>query len=139
MDRTRNAAYSYGYPGFESQSLRIKSRTYGFCFFVSRQLFSPRLGSCSTSLRKRRSSTIRLRIPVSPQKSKPFRYLDGFLFCTFYKFTCITRSLSVHLHRVTNNNPNIICYETLLFSAFVKHVLDRASPSATLSESRVEC
>ena len=22
MDRTRNAAYSYGYPGFESQSLR---------------------------------------------------------------------------------------------------------------------
>ena len=23
MDRTRNAAYSYGYPGFESQSLRI--------------------------------------------------------------------------------------------------------------------
>ena len=107
--------------------------------FASRQRFSPRLGSCSTSLRKRRPSTIRLRIPVSPQKSKPFRYLDGFLFCTFYKFTCITRSLSVHLHRVTNNNPNIICYETLLFSAFVKHVLDRASPSATLSESRVEC
>ena len=24
MDRTRNAAYSYGYPGFESQSLRLR-------------------------------------------------------------------------------------------------------------------
>ena len=62
-----------------------------------------------------------------------------FVLHLFYRLSCVAQSKPVYLHRVTNNNLNTIYHETLICSAPFKHVLDRASPSATLSESRVEC
>ena len=56
MDRTRNAAYSYGYPGFESQSLRKEGNGKGCLLcFRERILFASlkrRSRNESQSLRK---------------------------------------------------------------------------------------
>ena len=71
MDRTRNAAYSYGYPGFESQSLRKEGHPqevpFLLCSWSLTQGFFPtvRRQSRNESQSLRNKEGNRMRLPFS--------------------------------------------------------------------------